>query len=133
MPRLVKFVVLPLLVVAGGAAVWVAVTSGGGTTAPEREGIVALVPGEGDLVLLQSRVGVVVQPGWEARLSVNGVTIPDDQLDEALEPGQRLFQPGPGKVIAQLEPNNNCVTAQVWPLAAGPDRSTVRTWCFRAN
>jgi len=60
--------------------------------------------------------GVDLRPGWTGVLIVNGVEIPEDQLDlDNLESlGQVLFTPGDGKAIEQYEAGENCVTAVVW-------------------
>jgi hypothetical protein len=133
MPKIVKRVVLPGLVLIIAVAVFAATQLGGGRTIPETPGIVALVPGPGDKVLMQNKVGVVVSPEYGANLEVNGVDIPAGQIEAPLNPGELLFQPGPGKVLRSLEPENNCVTARVWLLVEGPERASVRTWCFRAS
>lgn len=133
MPKIVKLVVLPALVVAMVAAVVAAVQLNSGRSVPDIPGIVALVPGPGDLVLMQSRVGVVVSPEYGASLDVNGVAIPPDQIDDPLNPGEVLFLPGEGKAVQSLVPETNCVTARVWALVDGPERGNLRTWCFRAT
>jgi len=44
-----------------------------------------------------------------------------------------LFKPGAGKVITQLLPDRNCVTALVWRRDLGRAEASARDWCFRAN
>lgn len=133
MPKIVKRVVLPLLVVLMGAALFAAVQLNETEPRPEIPGIVSLVPGEGNQVLRQSSVGVVVSPEFGASLELNGLPIPPDQINEPLNPGEVIFQPGPNKVIDSLVPDRNCVTARVWQLVDGPERANLRTWCFRAS
>jgi hypothetical protein len=133
MPWFVKRLVLPLLVVAMGVAIYAATQITDGRQVPETPGIARLVPGPGDKVLLQNRVGVVVDPGWDASVVVNGTPIPASQIDEPLNPGEVLYQPSPGKVIEQLLPDQNCVTVQVWRQADGPQGANTRSWCFRAS
>lgn len=133
MPPLVKRVLIPLLVVVIVAAIVAAVRISDRSGPSEVAGVVSLVPGSGDKVLVQSKVGIVVSPNYEASLVVNGAAIPPDQIDPPLNPGEVLFQPGPGKVIERLLPDRNCVTAKVWRRDLGPDTAASRDWCFRAS
>lgn len=133
MPWFVKRLILPILVLAMLVAIYASTQITDGRQVPETPGIAQLVPGPGDKVLLQNKVGVAVEPGWDASVVINGTSIPSDQIDEPLNPGEVLFQPGPGKVIQQLLPDQNCVTVQVWRQSDGPDVSNTRSWCFRAS
>lgn len=132
-PWFVKRLLIPGLVVVMIVAVVAAVRIGSGRDTPEIPGIVSLVPGPGESVLLQSPVGLVLRPDYDAELTINGVTIPPDQVEPPLNPGEVLFKPGVGKVITQLLPDRNCVTALVWRRDLGRDEAAVRDWCFRAN
>lgn len=133
MPWYVKRLLLPALVLVMVVAVVTALRVGSGREAPELPGIVSLIPGPGDNVLLQSPVGIVVRPDYDAQLVINGVSIPPDQIDPPLNPGEVVFKPGVGKVIVQLLPDRNCVTARVWRRDLGPEASSARDWCFRAS
>jgi hypothetical protein len=133
MPWFVKRLILPVLIVALAVAVYAATQVTDGRQVPETPGIARLVPGPGEKVLLQNRVGVVVDPGWDASVVINGTEIPASQIDAPLNPGEVLFQPGPGKVIQELLPERNCVTVQVWRQSDGPGASNTRSWCFRAS
>jgi hypothetical protein len=132
-PWYLKRLVLPLLVLVAIGAVVVAVQTSGGGGGAERQGIRSLVPIAGAQILQQDRVGVVVEPGWDASLAINGIAIPTEQLDKDLDLGQVLYRPGPGKVIEALEPDRNCASARVWRRALGPGAATPRDWCFRAS
>lgn len=115
---------------AGG--VFAATQVGGGGGNPESRVIHELIPGEDDTVLLQHRVGVLLEVGWDASLTVNGTPIPEEDLNRSLELGQIFFQPGEDKVLQSLEPGQNCATAQFWLQEHGPEESHTRTWCFNA-
>lgn len=133
MPWFVKRLLIPALVVVMVVAVVAAVRLGSNSANPEIAGVLTLVPGSGDNVLIQSPVGLVLRPNYDAQLIINGVTIPPDQIEPPLNPGEVLFKPGTGKVITQLLPDRNCVTAQVWRRDRGPDEAATRDWCFRAS
>lgn len=132
MPWYIKRLVLPglVLVMAGGVVAATLVGGGGGN--PESQVIDELIPGEDDTVLLQHRVGVVLEVGWDASLVVNGTPIPEEQHDRTLELGHVFFQPGETKVLQSLQPGENCVTANFWLQASGPEESFARSWCFSA-
>lgn len=109
-----------------------------GTPSPTADGpgssvIEALVPAEGTEALRQTRVGIDLVPGWEGRLAVNGVDIPEEQLLLVPELNQVFFIPGPTTLVEELQAGRNCVTARFWPSAQGPTESITRTWCFEAT
>ena len=133
MPWYVKRLLLPGLVIVMIVAIVAAVRIGSGRETPEIPGIVSLVPGNGENVLVQSPVGLVLRPDYDAALEINGVAIPPDQIEPPLNPGEVLFKPGVGKVITQLLPDRNCVTAEVWRRDLGSAEASTRDWCFRAN
>lgn len=76
----------------------------------------------------QSQVGISLQPGFEGTLYLNGVEIPEEQIDGALDPatadpadlrrhGVRpnnrnrvWFTPGPGKVFTELPTGRLLIT-----------------------
>ena len=108
--------------------------------------IEALLPVPGSEVLRQSQVGIDLASGFTAKLVINGVPIPNDQInilrsgddpDESAEqPGvfsttinRFLYQPLEGRAVPELKGDENCVVATFWPLS---DPSDVRTtsWCF---
>lgn len=76
----------------------------------------------------QSQVGITLQPGYEGSLHINGVEIPEDQIDGALDPAtadpdaikqhgirpnnrNRIwFTPGRGKVFGELPTGRMLIT-----------------------
>ena len=75
-----------------------------------------LIPPRNSEILRQDVAGVDLRPGWTGVLIVNGVEIPEGQLDlDNLESlGQVLFTPGEDKAVEQYEAGENCVTAVGW-------------------
>ncbi|MDZ7678966.1 MAG: hypothetical protein U5K29_10485 [Acidimicrobiales bacterium] len=100
--------------------------------ADRSDAVDALVPDEGADVLRQSTVGIDVGTGYQARLVINGTTVPDDQLagDQGL--GQYFFTPGPGQVLESLHGGQNCIIATYWLAAEGPEQGQTTRWCFSA-
>lgn len=128
-----KYVLIPVLLSVATVAAVMASGLGSGGGSPESQVIVELQPEEESNVLRQSRLGIVLIPGWDADLRVNGVDIPRDQLNRNLDLGEIMFQPGEGRAVEALPPGNNCISATYWQLATGPEQSFVRSWCFNAN
>jgi hypothetical protein len=89
-----------------------------------------LIPAPDDQVLQQATVGIDLEAGYEAGLSVNGIAIPPAQLDVTDGLNRVEFQPGQGKIIRNLEAGQNCVVATYWRTATGPADSSSRSWCF---
>lgn len=132
-PKIVKFLVIPLLLaIAAGGVTALALSDDGVGGSPEDQVIESLHPGDGDQTLRQGEVGIDLITGWDASLSIDAIPIPDDQLDKVVDLGQVTFRPGAGKVLPYLQAGQNCATATYWQRATGPEQSFTRTWCFSA-
>ncbi|HEX6236638.1 MAG TPA: hypothetical protein VFZ68_05565 [Acidimicrobiales bacterium] len=97
------------------------------------EAVESLIPDRGAQVPQQQpTIGVDLAGGWDAALAVNGVEIPDDELDVTPELSLVQFTPADGRAVEQFRPGRNCVEATIWPLSAGRDGEETRTvgWCF---
>ncbi len=136
---LLRRLLLGGVVVVAVAAIVFGVTRG--RTGPEvtvTDAAVELqVPRPGELALRQAQVGVDLVAGYAGALVIDGVEIPPDQYTVAdpgnLETnplGQFFFQPGPGKEIEEFAPGDHTITAELWPVAEGRDRSRRVTWTF---
>lgn len=99
------------------------VTGGGGV-------IQQLIPPRNAQIVQQQEVGLRLAPGYDAELTVNGTPIPTTQLDKTTGLNLITFQPGPNKVIEQLDAGENCVLATFWRVETGPDESSTFSWCF---
>jgi len=119
-----------LLVAAGGVYAVTRLTSQSSANL-DNGTIQQLIPAEASQVPQQAQVGIDLADGYTASLSVNGVEIPEDQIDRVIAFNQVLFQPGPGKVFQSWSADvPTCVTATYWKYETGPGQSTLRTWCF---
>jgi hypothetical protein len=95
------------------------------------EYVEALMPNRNDQVPQQTRVGIDLVTGWTGVLVINGVEIPEDELNITEELGLVQFTPDDGRAVEQLEGGLNRVTAIVWPLSEGRDQgSSDVTWTF---
>ena len=91
----------------------------------------ALLPRRNAQVPQQTNVGIDLATGWAGTLVVDGVEIPEDELQLMPEIGLVEFTPGEGKAVEQLDSGENCVSAIIWPVSEGRGVSD-RTipWCF---
>jgi hypothetical protein len=97
---------------------------------PQDAAIEQLLPVPESKILQQEQVGIDLEPGYEGRLAVNGVPLPDDEVQAVPQLNQVFFQPGPGKAFEQWPAGRNCVVATIWRSETGPTQSASRTWCF---
>ncbi|HEX9684038.1 MAG TPA: hypothetical protein VGA13_13220 [Acidimicrobiales bacterium] len=89
-----------------------------------------LIPERGALAVRQARVGIDLAPGFTGVLIVNGVEIPEDQLERIEALNEVYFQPREEREIEAFEPGRVCVTAEYWPAIEGRDASRSIQWCF---
>jgi hypothetical protein len=88
------------------------------------------IPAEGDQIVQQEPAGIDLAPGYDGTLAINGVAIPEDQLDKVPALNLVQFTPGEGKEVEQYLQGRNCVIATYWLSKDGPGRATSRSWCF---
>jgi hypothetical protein len=112
-----------VLVAAFGFAWWMVASSNSGQNDDlDRNVIISLTPNDGAQAPRQTEVGADLGVGYDGRLTINGIEIPEEQMvgarDPALvspkdleqnglrgsNPNQVYFKPGPGKVIEEFEP-----------------------------
>lgn len=102
------------------------------------------VPAPGANVPRQSQVGAKLQQGYDGRITINGIDIPEDQMDGAIpttsreydprlgvRPNNReqvLYTPGPGKVIDRYGTRQVIITVHFWRIADGPTTERAVTW-----
>ncbi len=148
-----RAVIAALLLVAVGCLV-VAVQSGGGTDPADpvdaQAAIVAFTPTPGSRVIRQSTVGVMLEQGYDGRLTINGTAIPEEEMEGAIVPGseayealsdedrqkgprpnnkeQVLYRPGPGKAVADLGTGEVQIVVRYWRVSEG--EQTARTFPY---
>lgn len=112
--------------------------------------VVDLFPDDGAQALRQTRIGADLATGYDGRLTIDGVAVPEEQLEGARDPatvdpedlaenGLRpnnknrvYFQPGPGKVIEELE--TGLVSIQLSYFKEGqPDTARTVSWTIRVD
>lgn len=139
----------------GAALLFVVVTlqnaphSSNSAEAADDPAVVRRTPDPGSHVVRQSSVGVQLLPGYDGRLTIDGVTIPEDQLDGVVLPGDAnydpelgirpntrnrvFFTPGPDKAVDEYRTGEVQVTARFWRIADGESASRSISWAFFVN
>ncbi len=132
---------------AGGGAVDVGGAVGqSATTASDIDPVEAFLPRSGEASACQEAVGVDLRPGWAATLEINGIPIPNEQLnvtvDENGQPvsgdrsatralGQYTFGPESDCPNGQvLRPTGNRLKACIYRVEEGPAACVIKESTF---
>lgn len=133
-PTRFKLVVAAFLVVLAVVAViayeQIDTSNGSDATGGNPSFVERLIPGRDSQLVQQGTVGIDLKTGWDGRLTVDGVAIPEDQLDVTESFNLIQFTPGPKKVLRTLPIGKICATAVVWQQAAGERSARPVNWCF---
>lgn len=131
----VRRIVVSLLVAVGVAGVIFSFTEAESepptVTVP---GVESVSPRPGDFALRQDRIIADLQSGFDGVLQIDGVEIPDDQLQRTIELGIVSFAPGPEKEFERLAPGRHVARVVFWPVSEGrgeDDRSY--EWVFNVH
>lgn len=90
-------------------------------------------PERGQLTGLIDNVTVDLADSLQGDMTVDGVLIPEDQLDTIPQLGVITFRPGPGKDLNRLLTGENTVVVHYWPRSdPRPDQPPAFSWRFRA-
>jgi hypothetical protein len=108
----------------------------GGPAAPASQPIEGWFPRGGQAAACSEPVGVDLAPGFRASLTINGVPIPDDELNPAGTAAATLnhvtWGPEPDRPRgAVLRPEDNEVVACVWRVEDQPTSCTAYRYEFR--
>lgn len=121
------------------------------TSQPTKTGnflVVSEFPLAGGEALHQTQVGAELKPGFDGRLTINGVAIPEAQMDGVIDPASPeaanndsgllrpnnrnrvFFSPGPGKVLEELPQGKITVKVTYFKdRQPGTDQGS-KTWTF---
>lgn len=143
-----RVVIVAVLAVAG-LCLYIAGRSGADSdpVASGASAVESYQPSPGGRVLRQSEVGVVLREGYDGRITIDGVAIPEEQMVGAVDPdspeydpeaGPRpntknivKFQPGPGKALTEYATGSVEITIRYWRIVDGPDAATSTTYTVR--
>ena len=114
-------------------ALWLADTDDNDVSVTGNAAVDELIPPRNAEVLSQETVGIDLAPGYDARLAINGVAIPREQIRHLPNLNRFTFRPDQDKVIERLQAEQNCVQATYWRQEVGPDDADTISWCFTAS
>ena len=89
-------------------------------------------PVDGSLMFGQPRIIVDLESGYRARLTIDDVVVPEDQIIWTEATGLHVFEPGPGKVVESWSPGFHVLSAQ-WDRVRGLPDPGMFTWSFRVQ
>ena len=124
---------------------WRGTLSGeGGGSGCASPAVVAWDPCPGSRILRQAQIGVELKPGYDGRITVNGIAVPEAQMQGAIAPGTEAyeqlspeeralgprpnnknivkFQPGKGKVVEEFSGQVR-VGIRYWQESEGENRN----------
>jgi hypothetical protein len=92
-----------------------------------------LIPDRGSEILAQEAVGIDLAPGYTGILILNGIEIPEDQLNRRNGVDEILYRPSEDDAAVEYEAGENCVVALVWPAAETRFEARTISWCFNVT
>lgn len=122
-----------------------------GITTDRDPAIVSQFPMPGATALRQTEIGAELRTGYDGRLVINGVEIPEDQMEGAIDPNSVTpeelkrygirpnnrnsvyFQPGPGKVLTELPNGEVTVSVRYFKDRQDQARGRTVTWTFQVD
>jgi hypothetical protein len=92
-------------------------------------------PRPGELIRRQDTITADLRDGLVGVLEINGIPIPDDQLEIVGPLSQISFRPGPGKEFESFEPGEYTATVRYWVgrLQDPPATTGSYSWRFRVG
>jgi hypothetical protein len=91
-------------------------------------------PGPGELARLQDTITADLRDDLTGVLVLDGVEIPEDQLERIVPLAEVSFRPGPDKDLTRFEPGLHNVAVRYWPQGKErPAKPGVFSWSFRAG
>jgi len=103
-----------------------------GSVRSAEEGLEAVQPvNRAEAQARQTAVVADLAPGYLGVLTINDVTIPDNQLEPDDGNNRIIFRPGPGKALTQLNGRENCASVTYWKASDGASTAgPAYRWCF---
>jgi hypothetical protein len=93
--------------------------------------VTKLFPCPGDTDLRQGQIGVVMAPGWQADLSVDGTVIPKDQI--SVQDTGFFYTPGPGSATGALAPGHHTARVVFSQTITGEASAQQYAWNFSTS
>jgi hypothetical protein len=96
-----------------------------------REAIDSVNPAPGEI--LQDAITADLRNTFTGVLVIDGIEVPEDQLDRVEPLGQVSFRPGPGKDVVRFQPGVHTVVVLFWEQGKErPASPEAYSWTFRS-
>ncbi len=98
----------------------------------EQEGLELVQPvNRSEAQARQVAIMADLAPGYDGVLSINDVTIPENQLEPDDGNNRLIYRVGPGKAVTALNQRENCASITYWLAQDGPSSAgPAYRWCF---
>jgi hypothetical protein len=90
-------------------------------------------PAGGDLDLRQITISADLAAGYTGYLTLDGVEIPEDDLQRVDALNSVTLRPQPESDYRQLEPGSHCAGVVYWRIGRPRDEGSTYRWCFRLH
>ena len=101
---------------------------------PDRPAAIESVfPLSGNLELRQVAISADLAPGYTGYLAVDGVEVPEDDVQFVLALNTLTLTPQPGSDFETLEPGSHCATVFYRQIGQPRANSSSYRWCFRLH
>jgi hypothetical protein len=100
---------------------------------PKPPQVEAVFPQGGDLDLRQSTIVADLAPGYTGYLALDGVEVPDDDLQRVDALNTVTLKPLEGSDYEQLAPGRHCATVFYWRVGQTRDEASSFRWCFNLH
>ena len=93
----------------------------------------AVSPLPASLQLRQTEIFIELAPQYRGTLAINGIPIPDDQIDVIEGLNRYAFTPGEDKEITELPAGRACADVDYTPVSEGSGVAGSYRWCFNVS
>jgi hypothetical protein len=129
-----RVIISILVAIALGGVVFAFSEAGDEPVTVTVRGVESVFPAQGSLALRQDRVMADLEQDLDGVLKIDGVEIPEDQLDRTPELGQVSFTPGEGKEFERFDAGRHRATVVFWSVSEGRGVSDREfTWAFNVH
>lgn len=89
-----------------------------------------VTPEGGNLDLRQVTVSADLAPGYTGYLQIDGVEVPEDDLQRVPALNQIILRPGPDSDYAEFRPGSHCATVVYRRIGQPEEQPRSYRWCF---
>jgi hypothetical protein len=128
-------IVVSLLLAVAAAALYVGLVSSVDhkSEVADNQHIAALFPAPHGTALRQTRIVAQLKDGYTGTLIVEGIEIPDAQVEHLEGLDTVAFTPGPGTETGPLQPGKRCARVVYWPLTSSRADAAYYDWCWQVH